>query len=55
MINNPRLRKFIPGSQADVLTREFNRLYTNLLRSLEVVFNGHPEKFHDAVGLMFSQ
>jgi len=54
MVNNPRLRKFVPGSQADVLNREFNRLYTNLLRSLDVAFNGHPEKFGDAVGLMFS-
>ena len=54
MVNNPRLVKFKPGSRADVLNREFNRLYTNLLRSLHVVFNGYPEKFDDAFGLMFS-
>lgn len=54
MVNNPRLRKFAPGSRADVLNREFNKLYTNLLRSLNVTFNGHPEKLGDAVGLMFS-
>ncbi|KAL9973993.1 hypothetical protein ACROYT_G020520 [Oculina patagonica] len=54
MVNNPRLRKLVPGSRADVLNREFNKLYTNLLRSLEVTFNGHPDKFGDALGLMFS-
>lgn len=54
MVSNPRLIKFTPGSRADVQNREFNRLYTNLLRSLEVTFNGRPEKFGDALGLMFS-
>lgn len=54
MVNNPRLVKYTKGSRADVLNKEFNRLYTNLLRSLEVIFNGHPEKFVDALGLMFS-
>ena len=54
MVNNPRYVKYAKGSRADVLNKEFNRIYTNLLRSLEVVFNGHPEKFDDALGLMFS-
>ena len=54
MVSNPRLIKFTPGSRADVQNREFNRLYTNLLRALEVTFNGRPEKFGDALGLMFS-
>lgn len=54
MVNNPRLRKSTPGSRADVLNREFNKLYTDLLRSLEVTLNGHPDKFGDALGLMFS-
>lgn len=54
MVNNPRLIKYPPGSRADVLNKEFNRLYTNLLRSLHVTFNGHPDKFVDALGLMFS-
>ena len=54
MVNNPRLVKYKKGSRADVLNKAFNRLYTNLLRSLEFTFNGHPEKFEDALGLMFS-
>ena len=54
MVSNPRLRKFVPGSQADVLKRELNKLYTNLHRSLQVTFNGHPEKFGHALGLMFN-
>ena len=54
MFSNPRLRKFVPGSQADVLNRELNKLYTNLHRSLEVTFNCHPEKLGHTLGLMFS-
>lgn len=54
MVNNPRYIKYTPGSRPDVLNKEFNRIYTNLLRSLEVVFNGHPEKFVDALGLMMT-
>ena len=54
MVSNPRLRKFVPGSQVGVLKRKLNKLYTNLHRSLEVTFNGHPEKLGHALGLMFS-
>ena len=54
MVSNPRLRKFVPGSQVGVLKRELNKLYTNLHRSLQVTFNGHPEKLGHALGLMFS-
>ena len=54
MVSNPRLARFVPGSRADILNREFNQRYTDLLRSLDVVFNGNPEKFTDALGLMFS-
>jgi hypothetical protein len=32
----------------------FNEMYTNVLTSLNDVFNGKPDELLDAVGLMFS-
>jgi len=54
MISNPRMSKYKPGSNAYRQAERFNKVYTKLLKSLDNVFNGHPEKLKDALGLMYS-
>ena len=40
------------GSQAKVLTDEFNEMYARLLTNLQATFNGQPDKINDAIGIM---
>lgn len=54
MISNPRMEKYVEGSKAYRQAVRFNKIYTKLLKSLENVFNGHPETLDDALGLMYS-
>ncbi|XP_078360553.1 uncharacterized protein LOC144644871 isoform X2 [Oculina patagonica] len=54
MVSNPRMSKYTPGSKAYRQAERFNKVYTKLLKSLEEVFNGHPETLQDALGLMYS-
>jgi len=54
MMPNPKLSKYKKGSNAYVQTNDFNRVYTRLLRSLDRVFNGHPEDLRDSIGIMYS-
>ncbi|KAL9985862.1 hypothetical protein ACROYT_G008311 [Oculina patagonica] len=54
MVSNPRMSKYTPGSKAYRQAERFNKVYTKLLKSLEDVFNGHPDSLNDALGLMYS-
>ncbi|KAK3740673.1 hypothetical protein QZH41_019042, partial [Actinostola sp. cb2023] len=54
MIPNPQMSKYKKDSRAYFLADQFNKAYTKLLKSLDYVFNGHPDKINDALGLMFS-
>lgn len=54
MVSNPRMSKYSPGSKAYRQAERFNKAYTTLLKSLNNVFNGHPHKLKDALGLMYS-
>lgn len=54
MVDNPNTNNLPENSFVREKSEHFDRAYTNLLRTLHTVFNGKPEKIHDAVGLMFS-
>lgn len=54
MVPNPRMSKYTAGSTAYRRAERFNQVYTKLLKSLEDVFNGHPDSLKDALGLMYS-
>jgi hypothetical protein len=54
VIDNPRASNYPPGSAAQQANRNFNYTYTSLLKTLHLTFNGHPEKFAPALGLMES-
>ena len=54
MVTNPHMSKYTPGSTAYRKAERFNKVYTKLLKSLENVFNGHPDSLNDALGLMYS-
>ena len=54
MVSHPRMSKYTPGSKAYRQAVMFNKVYTNLLKSLENTFNGYPDTLRDALGLMYS-
>lgn len=54
MVPNPSMSKFKKGTKAYKKAEKLNKIYTAMLKSLENVFNGHPESFKDSLGLMFS-
>ncbi len=54
MMNDPDLALYPTGSRAEVLGMQFAQTYQNLLNSLNTAFNGAPQSFGDAVGLMYS-
>jgi hypothetical protein len=54
MVDDPDAYQFAVGSVARREAELSNEMYTNLLTSLNLVFNGHPEGLSDTVGLMFS-
>ena len=45
---------FRTGSKAFIQAKLFNKVYTKLLKTLEVTFNGKPDEIGNALGLMFS-
>ncbi|WP_263352905.1 ferritin-like domain-containing protein [Acidicapsa acidisoli] len=51
---NPGLQPYPAGSGAQIAVDAFNASYTNLLRCLHQVFNGHPELLRSAIGTMES-
>lgn len=52
LLDDPKIADYQPGSRAAVLAEQFNVSYTNLLRSLQVTFNGDPANLKVAIGLM---
>ncbi|XP_078360554.1 uncharacterized protein LOC144644874 [Oculina patagonica] len=54
MVSSPRMSNYTPGSKAYRKAERFNKVYTKLLKSLEDLFNGHPDSLNDALGLMYS-
>lgn len=54
MIPNPKMSKYKKGSLAYLTAKEFNKVYTKLLKSLERIFNGYPDDLKDALGIMYS-
>jgi hypothetical protein len=54
MQDDPDAYRLAAGSAARRESELSNEMYTNLLTSLNLVFNGHPEGLSDAMGLMFS-
>jgi hypothetical protein len=51
---NPTLASYSTGSLAFRACRTFNYTYTSLLKVLHVTYNGAPDRFDDAIGLMMS-
>ena len=54
MIPNPKMSKYKKGSLAYIKAQDFNMVFNKLLKSLEHIFNGHPNDLKDAFGLMYS-
>lgn len=50
---NPRGADYRPGSEARAASDAFNRCYCDVLRLLELCFNGHPELLAVATGAMY--
>lgn len=51
---NPKAASLPAGSAARLRADAFNQAYSDLLRVLHAVFNGHPEWLNRAVGMMFA-
>lgn len=54
MIDNPDTHVLPKGSQARTLSEAFNQNYANLLRVLQAIFTGQPERLDAAIGMMFA-
>lgn len=54
VITNPDSKSYPPGSKARNLNDTFNYTYTSLLKSLQLVFSGEPDRLGPAIGLMES-
>jgi hypothetical protein len=54
VVTNPSEATYPPGSKARNLNDTFNYTYTALLKSLDLVFNGQPDRLGPAIGLMES-
>ncbi len=54
VVTNPAPVGYAPGSAAAIHNDTFNYTYTKLLRTLHLVFNGHPDQLNAAIGLMES-
>ena len=54
MVSDPQMSKYTPGSKAYRKAEILNKVYTRMLKSLEDVFNGHPDSMNDALSLMYS-
>ena len=54
MRNNPRISTIKPNTDCYVESRAFHKVYRNLLRKLQEVFNGEPDEIFTAIELMDS-
>jgi hypothetical protein len=54
VITNPGANSYPPGSKARNLNEIFNYTYTSLLKSLQLVFSGEPDRLGPAIGVMES-
>lgn len=54
VITNPSNASYVAGSKARNLNETFNYTYTSLLKSLQRVFGGEPDRLGPAIGLMES-
>ena len=54
MVRNPKMSMFRTGSKAHIQAQLFNKVYTKLLKTLELTFNGKPTEIKNALGLMFA-
>jgi hypothetical protein len=54
VITNPSAQSYKPGSKARNLNDTFNYTYTSLLKSMQLVFSGEPDRLGPAIGLMES-
>jgi CDGSH-type Zn-finger protein len=52
VVENPRVSTYPAGSPARQKAEEFQRLYCETLRQLELAFNGEPLKLNDAISQM---
>ena len=50
---NPKLANYPAGSTAHAYAERLNGIYTNLLNSLHVTFNGQPQHLSQAIGGMY--
>jgi len=53
LVANQQFDTLTPGSQVDRLARQFAFVFTKLLKALHQTFNGTPQAFDKAMGLMF--
>ena len=53
MVINPKVANYPAGSTARAYADRFNGIYTNLLNSLHVTFNGEPQHLAKAIGGMY--
>ena len=54
MADDPNTAMLQPGSQARILSEQFNQTYQTLLNALHATFNGEPGQLDDTIGLMYS-
>ena len=52
MVDNPNLFLYENNANASSAAKTFNRKYTEMLTSLDNVFNGHADQIQAAIGLM---
>ncbi len=52
VVTNPGRHTYPPGSRAGQLNHAFNCTYTGLLKSLQLVFSGEPDRLGPAIELM---
>jgi hypothetical protein len=53
MVADPKAQNYPAGSTARAYAERFNGVYTNLLNSLHLTFNGQPQHLSQAVGGMY--
>ena len=53
LVANPTSALYPEGSTLHAASDSFNLIYSNLLRTLHVAFNGQPDSLDDAIGQMF--
>lgn len=52
-VQDPTSSRYRPGSQVRMESDQFNQIYSNLLRALQITFDGAPSHLNAAIGLMF--